>query len=456
MNQFRFRLRGGNWIEPLLALGVLASLIYPTWHLFTYAYLPQPYFHSPDDLWADWFNTAYFAYDRGTYDAWRTIYPPLSFLFLDLFTLDHCYVIHDASDPSAGLHARTCDWWGKTSLHGFYLLAVSLGAYSFYKHDRRTALWRSIGLGLGFPLLDGLERGNLVILALIFLILAFGPILKSARMRAMAIGLAINFKVYLIAALAPVLLRRRWRFAEYGALATIAVYVVSFAIFGKGTIFEIYHNIQQFNEWQSEANDLLGLWYSTTFVPHLGLLNSPLFYAPDFIGSRLSDFLLIFIPAVIHSTQALIVLAAIAIWLRPHVVPYYRVVNLGLMLALITSETGGYTQVYFIFFVFLEKFEGLGRKWAIIVCYLLAPSSDIPVEPVLMPVVRDTFLWGTTVLVNYHIMLGPFFRPLLILTIPAALSLVTIRAVWLDIQQNGWDFRWRFKERDDATANGVA
>ncbi len=434
---------GGNWIEPLLALGVLASLAYPIWHLFTYAYLPQPFFHSPDDLWADWFNTAYYAYDQGTYDSWRTIYPPLSFLFLDLFTLDHCYIIHDGAGRP-GLSARSCDWWGIVSLHGFYLLAVGLAAYSFYKQDRRTALWRTIGLGLGLPLLDGLERGNLVIVALICLILAFGPIFKSARMRALAIGLAINFKVYLIAALVPLVLRRRWRFVEYGILATALVYVVSFIVLGRGTVFEIYRNIQEFNEWQSAANDLLGLWYSTTFVPHIGLLNSSVFYAPDQIGSRLTDFLLFFIPAIIHTTQALIVAASGAVWLRPHAVPYYRVINLGLMFALITSEAGGYTQAYFIFFVFLEKFEGFGRKWAIIMCYLLSLSADIPVDQV-PAVVRETYLWGKTVVATYYIMLGPFFRPLLILTIPAALSLVTVRTVWLDIRQNGWSFPWRYR-----------
>jgi hypothetical protein len=453
MTGFHFTMQRRNWIEPLFALGIIASLIYPVWHLFNYAFLPQPFFHSPDDLWADWFNTAYFAYDRGTYDAWRTLYPPLSFLFLDLFTLDHCYPIHDAGDWGAGLQARYCDWWGIISLHASYVLAAGLAAYSFYKQDRRTALWRSIALGMGFPLLDGLERGNLVIVAFLMLILGFGPIFKSARARALAVGLAINFKVYLIAALIPLLLRRRWRFVEYGVLATIAVYIVSFAMFGEGTILEIYHNIQSFNEGQAQADDLLGLWYSTTFVPHMGLLNSSVFYAPDFIGSRLTDFLLVFIPFVVHSTQALIVVAAVAVWLRPHVVPYYRVVNLGLLFALITSEAGGYTQVYFIFFVFLERFEGLGRKSAIIACYLLSPSSDIPVEEVLQPVVRHTFLWGTSVFVSFYIMLGPFFRPLLILTVPAALSLVTIRAVWVDIRENGWDFRWRFtaKNRHAAT-----
>jgi hypothetical protein len=436
-----------NRVEPLLALLLIASIVYPIIHLLTYSYLPQPFFHAPDDTWADWFNTAYFAYDKGTYDAWRTIYPPLSFVFLRIFTLEHCYIRHDAADTSAGLHARDCDWLGVVSLHGFYLLAVGLAAYSFYKWDRRTALWRTIAIAIGFPLLDGLERGNLVIVSFICLMLAFGPILRSARWRAVAIALAINFKVYLIASLVPLILRRRWRFVELGLIATIAVYLASYALLGRGTPIEIYRNIIAFNESQSQASDLLGLWYSTTFTPHLGLLNSPLISVPDLIGSRATDFLLVFIPACIRSTQIVILLAALATWLRPNVIPFYRVINLGLMFALITSEAGGYTQVYFIYLVFFEKFEGWGRKWAIVACYLLSPSTDIPVDTVFMPVVRDTYLGGKSVIVTYYVMLGPFFRPLLVLSVPFALSVVTIRQVCRDVAQNGWQFPWRFAEK---------
>lgn len=425
-------------IEPLLGIAVALSVVYPVYHLFTYGYLPQPFFYVPDDLWADWFNTAYFSYDPGTYDSWRTIYPPLSFVFLRLFTIPQCYILGDGADFSPGLQARTCDWWGLTSIFLFFAIAVALAAYSFWKTDRKTALWRSLGLGLGLPLLDAVERGNLVIVSFVLLMLGFGPILKSARLRAIAAGLAINFKVYLISALMPLLLRRKWRFVEWGLLATVIAYLVSYAILGRGTPYQIYRNILEFNELQSQAQDLLGLWYATTFTPHLALLNSPLFYAPDLIGSRNTDLALLLLPLMIHATQALILVAAAAIWLCPGSSPSFRAVNLGLMLALITSEAGGYTQMYFIYFVFLEKFEGIGKRWAIVACYVLSLNADIPVGSVPLPVVRDTFLWGQSVVVEYAVMIGPFIRPLIVLSVPVALSLVTIRSAWLDMRAEGW------------------
>lgn len=294
-----------TWIEPILGVTITLSLIYPAYFLLTYGYLPQPFFYSPEDIWADWFNTAYFAYDKGTYDAWQTIYPPLSFVFLWFFSTERCFPLTSGADSSPGYVARNCDTWSVVSLHGFFFLAVGLAAYSFYKWDRKTALWRTIAVGFGFPMLNGLERGNLVIVSFICLMLAFGPILRSARWRAVAIGFAINFKVYLIASLFPLLLRRRWRFVEWGVLSSVLVYLVTFAILGRGTPDQIYRNIVQFNEWQSDATDLLGIWSSTTFTPHLGLLRSELVNVPGLIGSQLTDFLLILIQTLIGTTSTL-------------------------------------------------------------------------------------------------------------------------------------------------------
>jgi len=50
--------------------------------------------------------------------------------------------------------------------------------------------------------------------------------------------------------------------------------------------------------------------------------------------------------------------------------------------------------------------------------------------------------------VTFYVMLGPFFRPLIVLSVPFALSLVTLREVWKDIREQGWRLRWRF--RNDA------
>jgi hypothetical protein len=433
------------WVENGLAAIVVGGLVYCAWFLLVNGYLPQPFFYEPFDTYADWFNTAYWARDKGTYDVWKTIYPPLSFVFLRIFGIDHCYPDRRSFDTSAGLAARDCDWLGMTTLYAIFFVNLVLIWITFRRIDRRTAFPRTIAVGLGLPMVDALERGNLVLVSFTCLLLAFAPILKSARARWLSVGLAINFKVYLVAALVPLVAKRRWRWVESGLISAVLVYLVSFAILGRGTPFEIYDNIRYFSSLP--AAQIMDLWYTTTYQPLVSLLEGDNFPFILLIGSRNVELLLFVIPALQHFTQGLIVLAAAALFLRPEAVPSYRLANLGLLLALITSEAGGYTQIYFMLFVMMEPWRGFGRKWAIIACYVLAIPLDIAIDRA-PPVARDLYFGNGATILNYHVTIGPFIRPLVIMTIAMALAAVTMRDVWTDVRQQRWRLRWRF--RNDA------
>ncbi|PMY00804.1 hypothetical protein C1Y22_37185, partial [Pseudomonas sp. MPR-R2A5] len=81
----------------------------------------------------DWFNTAFWANRPGAYDVWRSIYPPLSFVFLDLASLPGCY-------RDSPFHARDCDWVGRSAIGALYLIDVILLWIAFRRNDRRTAI----------------------------------------------------------------------------------------------------------------------------------------------------------------------------------------------------------------------------------------------------------------------------------------------------------------------------
>ena len=149
------------------------------------------------------------------------------------------------------------------------------------------------------------------------------------------------------------------------------------------------------------------------------------------------------LPALQQFTQLLIVLAAAATWLRPEAVPPFRAVNLGMTMALISSEPGAYAQVLLLYFVMLEARRGVGRSWAIFMCYLLAVPLDIPLDR-MAEVPRDSYFTGSTVMVTYQVVLGSFVRPLMIMTVAWGLSGETIRAVLADIRAGGWAQPRRF------------
>ena len=111
-----------------------------------------------------------------------------------------------------------------------------------------------------------LERGNVLLFTFTCLILAYGPLVKSARLRWVFAGLAVNFKVYLIGTIFAQLLKRRWRWFEGAMLSTVIVYLVTYAMFGEGTPGELYKNITAY-AGGFRAASLLDLWYPSSLKP---------------------------------------------------------------------------------------------------------------------------------------------------------------------------------------------
>lgn len=421
MNGARKGLAAEWFMAGLVVLMALRGVVY----FAINGYLPEPFFYESSDTWMDWFNTAWWAHNKGIYDSWASIYPPISFVILRVLGIGHCY-----AGPAAGPEPRLCDWLGVGAIHAFYVLDVVLVALSFMRIDRRTALPRSLAITLGMPLLYGLDRGNLILLAFACVILAFGPLVHSARVRWVALAVAINLKVYIVTALAAQLLRRRWRWTEGAALVTVAVYLLSYAALGIGTPMELVTNIRDFAKADVVGN-ILDVWFPATYLPMIKLLTGSDFPVIVLLGSRVMDWGGAILPILMHLGQATIAMGAVAIWLRPQVVPPYRATMLALSMALITSEAGGYTPCLILFFVMMERWEGHLRPIAIVLAYVLCIPGEFVLSTV-MTMAQESFLVGHTVLVERGIGLGMFLRPLVVILVPSLLALQTVAMVWRD------------------------
>lgn len=414
-------------LESLLAAVILLGIGYCIVHVWHNGYLPAPFFYEPSDTFADWFNTAYWSRQTGAYDTWGTIYPPISFIFVRLLTLDHCYPEIRAFDPSAGLDARDCDWLGLTAMPAIFVINIVLTYVMLRRIDPVTAIPRTICVALGMPMLNALERGNLLMIAYTCALLALGPFLRSARLRWVFAGLAVNFKVYLIGTFVALLLRKRWLWFEGFVIFFLLVYLVSLAILGRGSPFEIIENIRLFT--QGAPSQILDVWHSMTYSALLSVIDLGTFPLNSIIGSRWVQFLEFLLPLLLRFTQLMIILAAAAIWFRPGLFSTYRAVCLGTMMALVSAESGMYTQIFFMIFVMTEKWEGIGRKWAIAACYVLAMPFDIPIDS-LPEVARNTYFTNSITMISFDVALGPLVRPLLIMTVVWAIAMVTIADLW--------------------------
>lgn len=399
--------------EFLLMLAVVASFGWTALRFAETGYLPQPFVFDTNDTFMDWFNTAYWANNRGAYSVWRSIYPPLSFVFLDLFSLPGCYL-------QSPFHARDCDWLGRATIIAFYLIDVLLVWLSFRRADRETALPRTIAFALGLPLLFTLERGNLILVCFAFFVLAHGPIASSPRWRWIGMAATINFKPYLLVPSIALAIRRDWRSLEMAALATVALYLVTLAIVGAGTPMELAANTANWVVFQSGQ-----VWneihYSTSYAPLL-LVRGSQIPVLQFVPSETVETIEQLVPIVIRASQCAALIALAAAWLQPRALTHHRIAAILLGAYLVTQSPGGYTQTFLLFLVLLERWRGAGPIAAIVCAYLLCLAADWPLSTVL-DLSINSWLGGRPVSPSFGLAIGHFVRPGLIVLILWALVL---------------------------------
>jgi hypothetical protein len=419
------------WPELLFLIPIVAGNIFTACYFVQYGYLPQPYFYEPGGVFMDFFSVATYGQNGDAYEVFTTIYPPLSFVLLKLATWAPCYV-------DSGLEeARYCDYLGLGSLVGIFFVNAVLIGLTFRKIDKRTALPRTIALAFGLPMTYTLERGNLLIFCFTSMVLAYGPLLRSARLRWIFAGMAVNFKPYLIGTVFSHLLRRRWRWFEGAILATVLVYLVTFALYGEGSPGQMYENISYY-AGGFKGSTILDLWYPSSMVPFRTLLEGDAaFDVAGELGSQLTDLLHTATIGVTATTVSSIFIAAAAAWWRPQVVPMYRLVFLSAAAGIITGEVGGYTQILLLLFVFMEPWKGFGRPLAILLAYILCIPLDIQLGRIL-EVYRDSFLSGRWVAAQYTLSVGILIRPLLVHLMIFTLAMVTLRDVLADMKRHGW------------------
>ena len=393
--------------EVFLALVVVVSVVWAGWRLSQDGLLPQPFFWVVSDTFMDWHNPAYWAHNSGAYEVWRSVYPPLSFVFLKIFSTGACYV----NDPFAG---RDCDRWGQIALFGFYVLNAVLLYRHFRSVDPRTAIVRTVVLVVGMPMLFGLERGNLIIPCFTAFILGHSRLLKSARARWLAQAFAINFKPYLVVTLIPFLVRRRWRWFEGAGIATLALYLVTLMIIGGGTPMEIARHTGELAALQT-GSAWSDLYYATSYAPLVRFMNSD-FPVMEYVGSRPVEALTLLLPLLTLLGQIGVVVAVCAAWSKRAAVPIQWMNGAICALILSSSQPSAYAQIFMLFFVFMEPWKGPTRIMMLVCAYALSLVGDyalfdIPQLPM------ESWLGGREVLPSVGVALGQFIRPGLVLLI---------------------------------------
>jgi len=412
------KIRSFSITETIFAILVCLAIIYNIIYFAYEGYLPRPFFHDTSDTFMDWYNAAYWVYHTGAYEAWLSVYPPLSFVFLRIFSEPSCYT-------STELAARNCDPVGMLVLPIFIIINFVLIFIVYRREDSRTAIPRAIALGLGMPMLFAWERGNLIVPCFTFFVLGHGKLLKAAWARWVCVAATINFKPYLVFALAGQPFRGQWRWIEGAAVATVLVFMLSYALYGAGNPLQIAANIITFGE-QPVVFSADAFAYSTTYKPILEIMrNFPIMH---FVGSRPMELMESIVP-IAMGVGVLGVLACFAgaIW-RPRVLTAHRLGALGMALVMTSTEAGLYSEIFLFFFVFMERGKTVGQVLALVAAYLLCLPFDYQVIR-LAHQVTYSYLSGRGVGYDIGLTIGQFVRPSLVLMVEYGLVVASLSDV---------------------------
>ncbi|MCA1652900.1 MAG: glycosyltransferase family 87 protein [Sphingomicrobium sp.] len=415
--EFRLRRPRLIWLEWAFVATIIGLLIYTYIFFLRYGYLPLPFFPDPNDVYADGYSTAWWTWNGRMYDEWQSVYPPFSFVLLKFISSKQCYA-------GSVMAARDCDWIFWSWMVVFYVLNGVLAYLAFRRIDRESAAPRALAFFLGLPTLYGIEHLNLLVIAWTGMILGFAPILRSARLRWLAIAVAINLKPYMLALLLAQLFRRRWRWVEGALIMTAGVYAISYVTVG-GSPMEIWRNITVFSSDPERSSSFQFVVYATSYTSMIQFMHTLVLPMVTLVGSTLIEVSTAVFTAIIQIVEGLTIFTFLLIWFRPEAVPRYRVLSIALLLLLISMEPGGYTIAGIVFLVFLERFRGWRLGTAIICAYIQCLAADIYLFPIGARVVNG-YLAGHDVLYEGWVTLGPFVRPGLLIVMQVMLVSETI------------------------------
>jgi hypothetical protein len=179
-------------IFMILAIEI-ANIVYLSLFYYFNKYLPAPFVWDKNDTFMDFYNPLFWVLKDEFYTTYKSVYPPINYFFLKLFTFNL-----DSNSFSSSFQLREA----KSNLI-YYLLAINaliiflilkIGDWREVVIKSRILIWTVIIFST--PLLFATERGNLIFVSL--LVLAIYIATENIWVKVITFALLVNIKPYFI------------------------------------------------------------------------------------------------------------------------------------------------------------------------------------------------------------------------------------------------------------------
>jgi hypothetical protein len=361
--------------------------------------LPAPFFFMPSDTFMDFYNTNYWSLNDGRYDVWQSIYPVSVFLLGRSLTPNDCDVV------LSSLELRDCASYSIISLILFYFIAIVVCAKSFVVRLRSKSitLWIIVffAMLLVFPGLFALERGNYILVALMFLALSelYGLNWKGA----VFLALAINIKQYLLILWFVPFFKKDYRYLLTSVTAALLVNELSVIVLSDNNYFYIFDNMFVFSN-TFDSDIIQKVWYSTSLSSWEKFL---IFYADRFPSAVSLSF------GFIRGLTLFLCLVAFCVaFLKASVLSReYLSVNILMCMLIATDSAGGYSFVLLLPYLYALVIGERYLKLRIFILFVLFIPFDFVIGPVI-EVSQFSYLSNKEVDVITGLTLGAYIRPI--------------------------------------------
>jgi hypothetical protein len=181
-----------KFIFIILAIEI-ANIVYFSLFFYFNKYLPAPFVWDKNDTFMDFYNPLFWIIKDEFYTTYKSVYPPINYFFLKLFTFNL-----DSNSFSSSFQLREA----KSNLIYYYsainafiiFLILKIGDWREVSSGCRIFIWAAIIFSV--PVLFAIERGNLIFVSL--LVLAIYIATENIWVKAITFALLVNLKPYFI------------------------------------------------------------------------------------------------------------------------------------------------------------------------------------------------------------------------------------------------------------------
>ena len=284
----------------IILLCNIAGFFYYIYFFTENGYLPSPFIYDKSNTFMDFFNVLYWTYDDGRYTDWSSVYPPLSFIILGF--LNFVFAGTEFGDPEL---MRDNSQFVIVGMFLFYLAVPAMVLNTKYWQDfpKIEKILIYFAIVLSSPMLFSLERGNLILLAPVFLALAIS---KIGMARSLSIALLINIKPYFALLMVYYIARKNWKgFATCSALSGLIFTISGLALDNNFLVF--FTNLFNFSQDAElfSLREVMALPSSISAFSYILKNPDGAMFASDFLGSERITMIVYLIEAIKWSAIAI-------------------------------------------------------------------------------------------------------------------------------------------------------